>query len=201
MFRIQRWTSRFHGQSAVQSVDQFANVSGPVVLFQQLENVIGHGFGGFAGITAYLYHALGYDFPNIVFTFPERRQFDHEGPDAKQQVPAKSAPFSFRVQIPVGGADQSEIAGNFLLAAPPGRNLFSCNTRNRDFCMFMGSSPISSKNSVPPSALRTKPVLVESAPVNAPRTWPNRMLSARFWGKEAQSTTTKGFPALARSGE
>ena len=51
-----------------------------------------------------------------------------------------------------------------------------------------GSSPISSRNSVPPSALSTSPGLFDTAPVKAPRTWPNSSDSSRFSGIAPQLT-------------
>src|SRR4029453_9990437 len=57
------------------------------------------------------------------------------------------------------------------------------------------SSPISSRNSVPPSASWNLPRCLSVAPVKAPFSWPNRMLSIRFSGMAPQFTVTKGFPA------
>ena len=42
----------------------------------------------------------------------------------------------------------------------------------------MGRSPISSRNSVPPADVRTRPGWSVSAPVKLPRRWPNNWLSA-----------------------
>ena len=63
--------------------------------------------------------------------------------------------------------------------------------------MARGSSPISSRNSVPPCASSKAPLRFETAPVNAPRTWPNSSLSMRFSGMAPQSTGTNG-PAARR---
>ncbi len=54
-------------------------------------------------------------------------------------------------------------------------------------------SPISSRNTVPPSATSTRPFLFASAPVNAPRTWPNSSDSSRFSGIAPQLTATNGL--------
>ena len=43
-------------------------------------------------------------------------------------------------------------------------------------------SPISSRNSVPPSACSKRPRRIVCAPVNAPRSWPNSSLSSRSFG-------------------
>ncbi len=57
-------------------------------------------------------------------------------------------------------------------------------------------SPISSRNSVPPSAESTRPFLpLPPAPVKEPASWPNSSLSMRLSGSAAQFTATKGLPA------
>ena len=53
----------------------------------------------------------------------------------------------------------------------------SCSTRSRRVCASGGMSPISSRNSVPPSACSNLPDERCTAPVKAPRSWPNSSLS------------------------
>ena len=57
------------------------------------------------------------------------------------------------------------------------------------------SSPISSRNRVPPFAHSKTPGRSESAPVNAPRTWPNSADSISVGATAPQSNTTYGRPA------
>ncbi len=47
-------------------------------------------------------------------------------------------------------------------------------------------------NTVPPSAASNLPGLRSSAPVNAPRSWPNSSFSISAAGSAAQSTFTNG---------
>ena len=61
----------------------------------------------------------------------------------------------------------------------------------------MGSSPTSSRNTVPPSADSNSPTRRLSAPVKAPFSCPNSSLSMRADGSAAQSTRVKEFPARA----
>src|SRR5690606_41048087 len=49
-----------------------------------------------------------------------------------------------------------------------------------------GSSPTSSRNSVPPSARSNQPLRAATAPVNDPFSWPNRWEERRV-GKECRS--------------
>ena len=55
-----------------------------------------------------------------------------------------------------------------------------------------GSSPISSRKMVPPSAASNDPARAATAPVNAPRAWPNSSPSISELASAAQSTTTNG---------
>ena len=58
-----------------------------------------------------------------------------------------------------------------------------------------GSSPTSSRISVPPSACAKKPGRLALAPVNAPRAWPNSSASASSAGSAAQLKRTSGLSA------
>ena len=56
--------------------------------------------------------------------------------------------------------------------------------------MDSGSSPISSRNTVPPSASSKRPFLLFTAPVNAPFSYPKSSLSIRFSGMAPQLMRT-----------
>jgi hypothetical protein len=58
-------------------------------------------------------------------------------------------------------------------------------------------SPISSRNTVPRSALSKVPALSRYAPVKLPRTWPNSSDSRSVSGRPAQFTGTKDRLARA----
>ena len=60
-------------------------------------------------------------------------------------------------------------------------------------CAAGGSSPTSSRNSVPPDASTNLPVWRSVAPVKAPFSCPNRSDSTRLSGMAPQLTATKGF--------
>ncbi len=62
-----------------------------------------------------------------------------------------------------------------------------------------GSSPTSSRNSVPPSAASKRPCCAWWAPVKAPRSWPKSADSTSASGSAAQFTATKGRPARGLS--
>src|SRR6266851_715527 len=79
---------------------------------------------------------------------------------------------------------------------PTGLTSFSCSARSSFACRSSGSSPISSRNTVPPSAAANSPSFARSAPVNAPFTWPNSSLSISVGTSDPQSTGTNGFAAF-----
>ena len=68
----------------------------------------------------------------------------------------------------------------------------SCRARSSFTCSASGSSPISSRNSVPPWALWNLPGRVAMAPVNAPFTCPKSSDSMRFSGIAPQLITMNG---------
>jgi hypothetical protein len=78
---------------------------------------------------------------------------------------------------------------------PTGITLFSCKTLNNFVCIFNGIEFNSSKNNVPPFASSNRP-LESRAPVKAPFTVPNRILSNRFSGIAEQFKPIKGSFAL-----
>ena len=83
---------------------------------------------------------------------------------------------------------------------PPTRsNCFSSSARRIFACSDSGSSPISSRNSVPRCASSNLPGLRAAAPVNAPFSWPKSSVSSRFSGIAAQLMATNGPSARGLS--
>ena len=81
--------------------------------------------------------------------------------------------------------------GTAVLA--PTRRTVRVSIARRSFgCSAIGISPISSRKSVPPFASSKTPLRFDTAPVNAPRTWPKSSLSKSVSGMAPQSTGTKG---------
>ena len=76
---------------------------------------------------------------------------------------------------------------------PTGSISPSCSARSSLTWASSGSSPISSRKSVPVSASWNLPMRLSTAPVNEPFSWPNSMLSTRFSGMAPQLTVTKGL--------
>ena len=76
---------------------------------------------------------------------------------------------------------------------PPTRSIVcSCSARSSFAWMEALSSPISSRNKVPPAASSNFPFFCATAPVNAPLSCPNNSLSRRLSGSAAQLTGTNG---------
>ena len=74
-------------------------------------------------------------------------------------------------------------------------NSFSWITRSSLDWVSGGMFPISSKKIVPPWATSNRPFLCDTAPVKAPLTWPNRVLSRSSLGIDPEFTVTNG-PSL-----
>ena len=66
--------------------------------------------------------------------------------------------------------------------------------RRRAGCTSRGSSPISSRKSVPWSAAANAPRRASTAPVNAPRRWPKRTLATSSRAMAPQLSGTNGPP-------
>ena len=76
----------------------------------------------------------------------------------------------------------------------------ACSSRTRSSltCSAVDMSPTSSSSRVPPCAAAKRPARRATAPVKAPRSWPNSSASSSVSGKAAQFTATKRF-AVARA--
>jgi hypothetical protein len=91
--------------------------------------------------------------------------------------------------------DDAHVAANGLVAADALEGAFLQYPQRSLTCICSDMSPISSRNSVPPSANSKRPIRVDSAPVKAPFSWPNSSLSRRSAGIAPQFTGTNGCPA------
>jgi len=79
---------------------------------------------------------------------------------------------------------------------PPTRSICFCSTARRSLgWRNKGMSPISSSMTVPCWASSNLPFFWATAPVNAPRSWPNSSDSRRFSGMAAQLTLTHSASA------
>ena len=78
----------------------------------------------------------------------------------------------------------------------PTRLISPDSSARRSFaCRSRGSSPISSRKRVPPSASSNAPLRAFTAPVKAPFSWPNSSLSMSSLEMAAQLTGMKGLSA------
>ena len=77
-------------------------------------------------------------------------------------------------------------------SAPTGTTCLSCRTRKSLAWADSGMSPISSRNNVPSCAAAIRPSRATTAPVNAPRVWPNSSASINDSGMAAQLSGTNG---------
>ena len=95
----------------------------------------------------------------------------------------------------MGRRDDAHVDRDRLRARRRAGRPRSSSTRSSLGCSSSGSSPISSRNSVPPSASSNGPRRMRVAPVNAPRSWPNSSLSNTLAAIAPQSTCMNGRSA------
>src|SRR5439155_20980815 len=89
-------------------------------------------------------------------------------------------------------------ASTLIVRLPPSRLTCRCSiTRSSFACAGSGSSPISSRNSVPPAAASNAPLRSTLAPVKAPRSCPNSSSSTRLSGSAPLLRAMKGPFGLA----
>ncbi len=107
------------------------------------------------------------------------------------EILPEAAGLDLALEIAIRGRDDAR--GDGMARSPPTRVTFrSSSTRSSLACAGSGSSPTSSRNSVPPAAFSNAPRRSRSAPVNAPRSWPNNSLSTSCSGNAALFTATSG---------
>ena len=117
-----------------------------------------------------------------VFTRKKRssRKYPSATIDRKSRLVAQST----RTSVSIG------LVSPNLRISPDSKN------RSSFTWMLRFSSPNSSKNKVPVLATSNRPLWSRSAPVKAPRLWPNNSLSTKFSAKAPQLTGTNGFLPL-----
>ena len=122
----------------------------------------------------------------------QRRHLDGEHVEAVEQVAAERAAHDGLFEVAMRGGDDAHVAvarhvaaDALVTRAPAGRAAASPASAGL-------MSPISSRNSVPPSAISKRPLRVVMAPVKEPFSWPNSSLSSSSAGMAPQLTATNG---------
>ena len=118
---------------------------------------------------------------DVLLAFAEGRQFDREHTQPVVQVLAEPAGLGLRPEIAVRRRDQPHVHPR-VRSSPTRSSSPSWRTRSSLAWSSSGISPISSRNSVPPSASSNRPARSRTAPVNAPLACPKNSLSYRSRG-------------------
>ena len=131
----------------------------------------------------------------VVDTLAQRGQAQPHALQAVEEVGAELALGDQPIEVLVGGGDRR--ARPRRSAVPAHALDLALLERAQDLGLHArsGMSPISSRKSVPSRASSKRPGLARTAPVNAPRSWPNSSDSSRPSGIAAQFTGTNG-PSL-----
>jgi hypothetical protein len=122
----------------------------------------------------------------------QRRHLDGEDGESVEEIAAENVLGDCALEIAVRGCDDADV-GRQRREPPTRSNSRSCSTRRRSTCVSIGSSPTSSRKSVPPAASSKRPRRRCTAPVNAPRSWPNSPRQSD-WRTAPQLRLTKGPP-------
>ena len=113
----------------------------------------------------------------VAAALAQRRDAHGHGVQTVEQVAAEAAVLRLLLQRLVGGRHHAHV--DLDRPRPPTRSTtWSCRKRSILACSASGRSPISSRNRVPPLAASILPTTWRTAPVKAPRSWPNSSLSS-----------------------
>ncbi len=101
-----------------------------------------------------------------------------------------------RLQVDVGRGDEPHVDAAALVLADAAHLAGLERAEQLRLQRRSASSPISSRNSVPPDGVLDQPGRAPpAAPVNAPRAWPNSSFSSSDSVSAAQFSATNGFAA------
>ena len=123
------------------------------------------------------------------------RQVEADHVEAVEEILAETSGLDLEPEIAVADGDDPDIDLERRGSHPTRCTSRSCSVRSSFACTASGISLTSSSTRVPPAATSNHPVRRPTAPVKAPRSWPNSSDSTRVSGSAQQLTATKGPPA------
>ena len=99
---------------------------------------------------------MAHEVGNVLEPLAQRRQPQRHDVQPVEQILAEQALVDLLLQVAIGGGDDADIG---LIGVRPPTVVYSpsCSTRSSRVCASIGMSPISSRNSVPPSACSNRP--------------------------------------------
>src|ERR1039458_5765027 len=127
---------------------------------------------------------------DIAATTPQRRNLQTDGGHAIVQILAEQTFPHHRPQIAVGSRQHSYIHANFTGAAHVAEYRSVQNTQQVDLRGLADLSDLVEKDGAP-WATSKSPGFALSAPVNAPRSWPNNSLCSRLSCKRSEEHTSE----------
>ena len=158
-----------HQHRALDAVRQLAHVAGPAVRLHQRGGVgveAGDRLAVARGVDAEEMPRQRLDVRRAV---AQRRQVDHDRVEAVEQIFAEAAGRDLRVQVRVGRRNHAHV--DVADRDDPTRaNSPVCSTRSSLACSRIGMLAISSRKSVPSSAISKQPIRSTRASVKAPLT-------------------------------
>ena len=182
----------FH-QGKMDGILQFPNISGPGVIHQHGQRILGKAPGMLSFLCGPI-EEMRNQKREIVFPLTQGRQANGYHVQPIIEIFSKILPFHFTPQVAVGGTDDAHIHRDGLFASHPLESSFLQEPCRSFTCMGLGSSDTSSRKIVPPWASSKRPFLSRIAPEKAPFTCPKSSLSSNPSGRAPQFTGTNGPP-------
>ena len=181
---------RIERREPADEVFEFAHVTGPAISLHSLESRAvdllarqSFLFDNAEEVPRQVHDVLG--------ALTQRRKTQRYDVETEEQILPEQALLYRDPQVLVRGGDDADIGA---IGVRPPTVVYSpcCRTRSSRVCASIGMSPISSRNSVPPSACSKRPDARCIAPVKAPFSCPKSSLSIRSRGIAAMFTATNG---------
>ena len=170
-----------HRHQPLDQVLELADVARPPVRGQDLQRRSGDALDRSSELRLVAIEEEPRELRQILDPIAQRRHADRDHVDPVVEILAEPSFLDRLLEIDVGRRDQPEVGLDRLRSADA-LDLAFLDGAQQLGLQLEPRSPISSRNSVPPVASSNFPSCCLCAPVNAPRSWPNSVLSTSSCG-------------------
>ena len=181
-----------HQDGALHGMIQLADVARPGVRQQRLDGALVEAGERLAVVLGMLPQEVRGQQRDVFAAVAQRRQADLDGVQAEQQVLAETGLRRRRRCRSALVAEKTRTSTRRVLDEPTRSNSPVSRVRSSLACSPCEMLAISSRKSVPPSAISKRPTRSLLASVNAPLTWPNSSLSKTPSARPPVFTVTSG---------
>ncbi len=178
---------------ALDEIFQLSDIAGPGVCREQRGGIVAELEIEAAALFAESPEKVIGQQHHVVAAFPQGRQEDRDDVEPVVEVLAKAPLGYFDLQVAVGGGHDADVNLFWGRRRPRVRIPSLWITRRIFTCKLRSISPISSRNTVPPSASSKRPARERMACVNAPFSWPKQFGFQQLPGDGAAVDRDKGL--------